>query len=225
MFTPTQYPIPLYAIPLNILNTLLFVLVLVLHPAHRRLNAVRKQLGHSRPALPFPMEDAQFSLYPSLPELDYPHVPAPRTVFAGPIFTSVPALSPTDSRDIWDLLARGRTVLVNMGTLFRYTAKDVVAMADALADARVRLRGRGGLQVLWKLPRTPAFAALLEEVLGPAEEWRKWLRVEEWIEPPTLAVLQHPNLKVFIHHGGASESMALYGVLCAMLSCMYRLCS
>jgi hypothetical protein len=36
------------------------------------------------------------------------------------------------------------------------------------------------------------------------------VRVEEWIEPPALAVLQHPNVAVFVHHGGASEALIPY---------------
>ena len=31
------------------------------------------------------------------------------------------------------------------------------------------------------------------------------VRIEEWIEPPTLAVMQHPNVAAFVNHGGASK--------------------
>jgi hypothetical protein len=186
-------------------NALLFILALIFHPARRRLDAARKDAGLSGSMLE-PMGDkAECIIYPSLPEIEYPHVPHPKTVFAGPILTPEAAVSAVDYPDISAFLARGRTVFVNMGSLFTYTAADVEAMMQAFLDARQRLRQDGGLQILWKLPRASQMTALLEEKLGSEPERKQWIWIEEWIEPPALAVLQHSNIVASAHHGGASE--------------------
>jgi hypothetical protein len=179
------------------------------HPALRSLDAARKAAGLPG-SVAGPAADAVYHIHPSLPELEYPHVPNPRTVFAGPILNPVPAVAADTYPDLAAFLAQGRTALVNMGSLFKYTPADTIAMAEALVAARKELAGSGGLQVLWKLPDASSFETLLDKHLGLPAQRRAWVRVEEWIEPPALAVLQHPNVAVFVHHGGASEALIPY---------------
>jgi hypothetical protein len=197
--------VPLWWIPYNILSALTFILFMVFNPRARAIDAVRKEAGLAGSVLTSLEGGSLGSIVPSLPEIELPHVPLPRTVFAGPILTPVSAITATEHADLAAFLARGRTALINMGSMFLYTTDDVIAVAHAIVDARTRLLGRGGLRVLWKLPGASAFAALLDERLGPTTERREWVRVEEWIDPPALAVLQHPNVVVSVHHGGASE--------------------
>jgi hypothetical protein len=206
LFTNTSYPVPLLSIPLNILAAFAFIYTILRHPARRSLDAARKAAGLPGSMLEPAQKDAVCNIHASLEALEYPHVPNPRTVFAGPILSAVPAVSADTYPDLAAFLAQGRTALVNMGSLFKYTPADATAMAEALVAARKELGGSGGLQVLWKLPGAPGFQALLDEHLGPPAQRREWVRVEEWIDPPALAVLQHPNLVVSVHHGGASET-------------------
>jgi hypothetical protein len=203
------YPIPRLYIPLNILTFFVFIYVMLRHPARLSLDAARKAAGLPS-SVAAPTENAVCKIHPSLPELEYPHVPNPRTVFAGPILSAVPAVAADTYPDLAAFLAQGRTVLVNMGSLFKYTSSDTIAMAEALVAARKALAGSGGLQVLWKLPGALGFQALLDEHLGPLTQRDGWVRIEEWIEPPALAMLQHPNLAVFVHRGGASEALAAH---------------
>jgi UDP:flavonoid glycosyltransferase YjiC (YdhE family) len=177
------------------------------HPARLSLDAARKAAGLPG-SVAGPAANAVCHIHPSLPELEYPHVPNPRTVFAGPILNPVPVVAADTYPDLAAFLSQGRTVLVNMGSLFKYTSSDTIAMAEALVAARKELAGSGGLQVLWKLPDASGFQTLLDKHLGLPAQRREWVRVEEWIEPPALAVLQHPNVAVFVHHGGASETLA-----------------
>jgi hypothetical protein len=134
-------------------------------------------------------------------------MPRAHTVFAGPILAPVPPLAVDDPdaacAELARFLAAGRTVHVNLGTLFEYMDADVRALARALVTVRRRLRdmGREPVQVLWKLPHKDRFRALLDEELGPE---REGVRIEEWISPPALAVLMHDNVTVSVHHGGAS---------------------
>jgi hypothetical protein len=205
LFTNTPYPIPLLQIPLNILAMLAFGLAVFLQPARRRLDAARKEANLQGSILSAAWENAVCSIYPSLLEIEYPHTPHARTVLAGPILTPVPELSQADYPDLSAFLSRGRTALINMGSLFKYTAEDAAAVAAAIALARSQLDQRGSLQILWKLPGAAAFAAYLDEHLGQQSLRQDWVRIEEWIDPPALAVLQHPNVVVSVHHGGASE--------------------
>jgi hypothetical protein len=172
------------------------------------LDAARKEAGLSGSVLAPFGQDALCSIFASIPEIEYPHVPNPRTVFAGPILTPTLALSAKENPDLAQFLERARTAMINLGSLFKYTADDAAAVATAIADARTRLEPRGGLQVLWKMPGAAAFASMLDAKLGPEDERRNWVRIEEWIDPPALAVLQHPNLVVSVHHGGASKLCA-----------------
>jgi hypothetical protein len=80
----------------------------------------------------------------------------------------------------------------------------VHSLARAVVSARRRLQemGREPLQVLWKLPQKNKFAKTLNAEL---DHERDMIRVEEWIAPPSLAVLMHENVVLSVHHGGASE--------------------
>jgi hypothetical protein len=175
---------------------------LLLHPKRRRLDAARNEAGISGSVLSTVGETARMTILASLPELEYPHVPAPRTVFAGPVLTPTTPVSKETYPDIAAFLDGGRTIVINLGSLFSYTERDVCAVVDAIVLARARLQDRGGFQVLWKLRERDQYDQLIQDRLGKDTEG---VRIETWIEPPALAVLQHPNLIVAVHHGGASE--------------------
>jgi hypothetical protein len=153
-------------------------------------------------------DDAACILCPSLPELEYPHVPLPRTVFAGPIVAPMPAVSAADpdpaNAELARFLGRARTVHISLGTLYKYAEADVRALARGLVRAQQRLRelGRERVQALWKLSHKDRFTEVLEEELG---DEHPDVRIEEWIAPPSLAVLAHSNVVASLHHGGASE--------------------
>jgi hypothetical protein len=142
----------------------------------------------------------------SLPELEYPHVPHPRTVFAGPILTPTKPVSTDNYPEIAAFLDRGRTILINLGSLFTYTEADAYAIAEAIVQARAHSHGRGSFQVLWKLRELKQFKQLIREQLG---EDMEGVRLETWIDPLATLVLQHPNMSAAVHHGGASKCLAL----------------
>jgi hypothetical protein len=208
MFTTTPYPVPLLAIPGNVLLALALILNSIFSRFRRNLDRARGEFGLKGSVLTPAAENAACTLCPSLPELEYPHVPRPRQVFAGPIVAPLPALSAGDSdpatAELASFLDRARTVHINLGTLYKYTEADVRALARGLARAQRRLHelGRERVQALWKLPHKNRFAAVLEEELG---DKHADVRVEEWIAPQSLAVLAHPNIVASVHHGGASE--------------------
>jgi hypothetical protein len=181
------------------------ILYFLLHPKRRSLDAARHSMGLPGSVLEANQNDsARALIHASLAEIEYPHVPRPLTVFAGPILTPVAPLSRTDYPDLAGFVegGPGRTVYVNLGSLFTYSAMDVRAVAEAYVAARKRLADRGGFRMLWKLPRPEDYNNILNEILG---EKRPDVRIEGWVDAPALAVLQHPNVVLSVNHGGASE--------------------
>jgi hypothetical protein len=204
MFTTHKYPVPLPLVPLNIVYGILFIAMFVANPKRRKLDAARRAAGLPGSVMVPVGEGARLNIHASLAEIEYPHVPRPNTVFAGPILTPVPPLSKADYPDLTEFIegGPGRTVVLNLGSLFSYSTNDVRAIAEAFVIARKRLADRGGFRMIWKLPGADRFAAILDEILG---EKRNGVRIEEWIDAPALAVLQHPNVAVSVSHGGASR--------------------
>jgi hypothetical protein len=201
--------VPLWQIPQNFVLAVSFILFMILHPARRKLDAARHASGLRGSVLEPAFQGARFTILPSLPKLEYPHIPNLRTLFAGPILSPELPLSADSFPDYFTFLAGGRTAPINLGSLFKFATQDVRALARGLVTARNLLEERGGLRVLWKLPGVSNYASLLDEELGSEAQRQEWLRIEEWIEPPALALLQHFNLVVSVHHGGASESSSL----------------
>lgn len=137
----------------------------------------------------------------SVKEMEYPHVPLHNVVYPGPILVPVPPLSATECPVLAGFLDKERTIVINMGSNFWYTHEDVEGVLGAIEKARTRCTRP--FQVLWKLNGKKEFEDVLETRLHG--ELRNSVRIEEWINPPALAVLQHHNLAAFVSHGGASE--------------------
>jgi hypothetical protein len=202
LMSSMPYPVPWHLIPANIGLIICLIFHIVTSPYAKRLNAARNAAGLAGAAVGPMDEGTRVVIHASVPEIEYPHVPGPGTVFAGPIFERVPAISSSDYPELARFLDGGRTVLINLGSIFTYTEEEADAMAAAVVMARERLQDRGGFRVLWKLPKASSFAGVLERHFGKD---REDTLIQEWIEPMSFAILQHPNLAVSVHHGGASE--------------------
>lgn len=196
-YSGISFPVPLHLIPYNIALNIAFLHTLQTHPRIRQLEARRAKAGIRGKLLDKPLHALPFLICASVPALEYPHVPGRNVVYAGPLLVPPPPLA---GGALADFLARSRTLVVNLGSNFWYTDDDVRAVADAIVLARARTVR---FQVLWKLNGKKAFEGLLEERLG--KELLEDVRTEEWIEPPALAVLQHPNVVALVNHGGANS--------------------
>lgn len=94
--------------------------------------------------------------------------------------------------------------------MFKYTDADLHMFANTFRDL-VQLSSSSSLitrnkhRFLWKLPSS-YYRRLLE--LYPsflsASETHSRVRIESWIDYPH-AVLQHPSVLAFVHHGGANS--------------------
>ncbi|EKM57054.1 glycosyltransferase family 1 protein [Phanerochaete carnosa HHB-10118-sp] len=197
-----SYPVPLHLVPYNVALNIAWLRTLQTHPRIRTLETRRAKAGIRGKLLDKPLHALPFMICASVREMEYPHVPGHNVVYAGPILAPAPPLTEAAHPELAHFLARCRTLVVNMGSNFWYTEDDVRAIADAVVLARRRC-GDKSFQVLWKLNGKKAFEALLEERIG--KELLESVRMEEWIEPPALAVLQHPNVVALVNHGGANS--------------------
>jgi hypothetical protein len=204
LYTERAYPLRLLDVPANALLMLAFLIFIATCTARGALDRARRAVGLHGTALAPPWDGAECVVCPSLRALEYAHEPLPRTVFAGPILAPEAVVSARDHPALARFLDRGRAAVVNLGSMFAYTPDDVRGIAGAIVAAQRRLHedGRGSVRVLWKLPRADEHTELLDELLGLK---REDVLIQQWIDAPALAVLQHPNVAVFVHHGGASK--------------------
>ncbi|CAD6945333.1 unnamed protein product [Tilletia controversa] len=93
--------------------------------------------------------------------------------------------------------AGGEVIYINMGSIFYYTLEEynqlILAVSD-LHDANPALR------VLLKVP------ALSDEIqpIPPATDLPSFVRRESWL-PSIQTVLEHPVVKIAVHHGGGNS--------------------
>ncbi len=124
--------------------------------------------------------------------LEYPF-PAPRHLHL--LGAMVPSESPAlqDSKDELSRWLDGRpsVIYVGLGTLVRLSAAQITALINAFK------RLGPNHHILWKL------ADSQQALLPPSELLPTNLRIEHWI-PSQLGVLAHPNVRVFLTHGGGN---------------------
>lgn len=133
----------------------------------------------------------------SVPGLDYPHDHPPNLHFVGAVLPAArDEMSPGEADviagttlDEW-LDRHPRIVLINLGTLVR--------LDRAQVDELLRGLARLDAAILWRLPLEQSRFLPDPTVLGER------LRIEAWL-PSQVTVLRHPNVKVFVTHGGANS--------------------
>lgn len=156
-------------------------------------NRVRTELGIAPEArqMMARIDHAEQVLCYSVPELDYPFPVPEKMRLVGTLVPPLPQAPDDDGLADW-LSEQKSVVYMGFGTITRLTREQVASLVEVAA----RLDGQGH-QVLWKLPRAQ------QELLPPAEELPKNLRIESWV-PSQLDVLAHPNVKVFFTHAGGN---------------------
>ncbi|MCK2241785.1 MULTISPECIES: glycosyltransferase [unclassified Crossiella] len=200
-YTPDDFPTPRSALPYPMsagqkLRNKLFqlrTLALFLTPSMgKRVQAAAKigqELGVSaearKPLAGF--ERAEKVLCYSLPDLDYPFDVPEKFSFVGAMVPPLPQ-APADELTDW-LDGHQNVVYMGFGTITRLTKSDVAALVE------VARRVEGKAHVLWSLPKS-------QQPLLPADLPAN-LRVEGWV-PSQLDVLAHPNVRVFVNHGGGN---------------------
>ncbi|KAJ3495660.1 hypothetical protein NLG97_g3236 [Lecanicillium saksenae] len=149
----------------------------------------------------------------SLLELEFPLRSHKSVVACGPIIQDAPKVDESDPQlSAW--LARGRTIYVNMGSLFRFTEDSAAELSKGLNlvldQLDLKEPSLPRTQVLWKLasksgnaPVTASNAKIRAAFCGKIEDDR--VRILTWLETPPLAVLRSGGIACSVHHGGASS--------------------
>jgi hypothetical protein len=140
--------------------------------------------------------------FPSLPEIDLPLTFIPKNVTpCGPIIRNFAAVIDTDA-ELARWLARKPTVVINLGSLYRFDERSADSMLGAIEFLLERV---GNVQVLWKL-----------RPLRDGDHWVGEMRmrlggdggrvkVVDWVSAEPAAVLASKDVILAVHHGGASS--------------------
>jgi len=151
-----------------------------------------------------PMETAYSKanhiICPCVPELDFPLVLPDILGLYGPIILDTSPIEIADP-ELNQWLNRGKTVVMCMGTHFRYSESQAKAVIDGLLGA---VDHGSNTQFLWKLPNKSEFEGLINEALkNPKDKER--VRIVDWLEADPASIMKHPNVVAYIHHGGANS--------------------
>lgn len=122
----------------------------------------------------------------------------PNVSAVGPIVLS---LAPAREQDVemagW--LERAPTVLVNLGTLFKYHEERAYLMAKAVKNVLERTN----VQVLWKVVKAGEYGdEFKDEVQRYVEEGR--LRIVDWLTVDPAALVESGHIVASVHHGGSN---------------------
>ncbi|KFG71237.1 glycosyltransferase [Streptomyces mutabilis] len=201
-YTNADFPVPHSGLSVNMtrrqrIENRLFrwrTMGIFLRPSMMRMlrkdKLTREELGIDPVARRFmaKIDRADLVLVTSLAELDYPFTVPDNMRMVGALIPPLPQ-APDDGLGDW-LSKHESVAFVGLGTTTRLTAahvSDVLEVARRLADRT---------HFLWKLPKSQQH--LLPDGPLPAN-----VRIESWV-PSQLDVLAHPNVKLFVTHGGGN---------------------
>lgn len=201
------YPLPWPLVPVNIYFWLrmLFVIVGTALDKKSRLATITKGRHEHGLLGPVPIVDAYKKaaaiICPSLPELDFPMRVRPITLGCGPIVLPAHSVSDLEPElDKWIGVAERRTVLVNLGTHHSMDLDLAIEVARAL---RSTLDCFPDVQILWKImlrsEQQTEVEAVFSEHLASGR-----IRMQAWLKPDPVALLETGRVAVQVHHGGAN---------------------
>ena len=137
---------------------------------------------------------------PGIPELDYPlSIPHNMGLYGSLVLDTMPVQVADPVLAGW--LDRGETVMMCMGTHYHYTQSQVRAVINGFLSA---VESNPRIQLFWKLSGRDKFEGVIEELLTDPKD-RERFRIVDWIDADLAAVMDHPNVIVSIHHGGANS--------------------
>lgn len=145
-------------------------------------------------------------LLASRPEIDYPFDVKPENLIpCGPIVRpSMPIQDADTELAAW--LAKGPTVLVNLGTHASYDEQHAKGMAGALDKLlEAGKKGRKPLQVLWKLNKRSGSDPSGEMLQNFTSKWGDVVRVVSWLDVEPISILESGHVVCSVNHGGANS--------------------
>jgi UDP:flavonoid glycosyltransferase YjiC (YdhE family) len=174
---------------------------MISNPRFSALMKFRKANGlHWGSTIETPYRADLHYICPSIAETDFPMDCPPNLFRCGPIILDPPPVAVADP-ELFQWLNQAPTVYISLGTHFQYSESDVTGILGGLLSAL-----SPEVQVLWKLSNYEEHSSTLEDIFAHhGKEKRANYRILSWIGPEPSVVLQHPNVKCFVNHGGANS--------------------
>ena len=199
--TGLSFPIPWRDIPTNIMASIMFIYRVTMSPDVSELVKHRNAHGLSG-WLPTnaPYTRKLHIICPCVRELDFPLVVPDNVGLYGSIVLDTSPIEVADPEmNRW--LDGGETVVMCMGTHFRYTESQVKAVINGFLGA---VGHDSNTQFLWKLFNKAKFEHLIEGILKHQKNRERFMIVD-WLKADPISIMRHPNAIVYIHHGGANS--------------------
>ena len=165
--------------------------------------SITYQIEHGTPGVLSRTDAGLYTLHvisPGIRELDYPLFIPDKMGLYGPIVLDTTPVDVADP-ELTQWLDRGETVMMCMGTRYHYTESQVRTVINSFLGAVDR---DSGVQFFWKLSGRDRFEKVFEELLANPKD-RKRFRIVDWIHADPAVVMDHANVIVSIHHGGANS--------------------
>ncbi|PTB77337.1 glycosyltransferase family 1 protein [Trichoderma longibrachiatum ATCC 18648] len=194
------FPVPWKEIPNNIYQQVYFIIKYLTSPTIRNKRSWLEQHGVPRAVSLFEMfrQDVPW-IAMGYPEAGYPIEVIPDNFhIVGPLVLDV-APAETQSAELAAWIKKAPTILVNLGSGFRYDETRAVVMAKAIA----LVLDASDAQILWKMRKTGKYGDAFREPLSKYVEAGR-LRLESWLEVDPTSLFKTGDIAVSVHHGGAN---------------------
>lgn len=201
--TGFSFPVPWTQIPENMYVTLRLAYTLLARP-HTADTQKYLKLRDIDSGMAFdPFSDTTF-ISQTLAGANIPLEVFPQHVVqAGVILLDSGSAQEQDSV-LSDWLKQAPTVVINLGSLFKYSDDRAKTMAEAIHI----ILDKFDVQVLWKMAGAPGIG---DEYLLPLENHLRSdrVRIMEWLSIDTLPLLASGCIVLSVHHGGSSSYVSI----------------
>lgn len=193
-----EFPVPWYNVPLNMYFAIRFIYSMALFPSLPEMRPYFKENGFRSP-LQLINPDAPW-IVQHMPNASLPLDFSPESALL--VTPMVLRAAPVVQQDaeLFNWLQQRPTVLINLGTLFRYNRTRADIMAECIRD----LLEETDIQVLWKLAWETEVAdkklPMLDRFVAEGR-----VRITDWLTADTVSILEVEQVVAFVHHGGASS--------------------
>jgi hypothetical protein len=193
------YPVPWSKIPENILLNLRFISTMLYMPDVKEKQEFLRSKGIKDPInfLRLHRPDVPW-LSQTMPEAAWPVDVVPQNVTCtGPMTLEVSTVAEQD-KGLATWLEGSRTVLINLGSGYKWLEPHTIAMAQAVASILQDTH----VQILWKFRKETEYDNTFMDSLAPFVKSGR-LRIERWLaaDPPSL--LESGHIVASVHHGGS----------------------
>ncbi|EHK23399.1 glycosyltransferase family 1 protein [Trichoderma virens Gv29-8] len=194
------FPVPWKDIPNNMYQQVYFIINFLMSPVIKAKRAWLQEQGIPRAINVFDMmrQDVPW-IAMSYPEANFPLEFIPDNFrVVGPLVLDV-APAETQSAELAGWIKKAPTILVNLGSAFRYEEPRARVMAEGIAA----VLDATDAQVLWKMRKSKEYS---DDFLGPAKKYidEGRLRLESWLDVDPTSLYNTGDIAVSVHHGGAN---------------------